>query len=44
MTNRFPPVPKEDRFADDIGYFTKIPKKKPPKKPAPRLQNLLGKT
>ena len=41
MANRFPVVPKEQRFADDLGYITRIPKKKPVKKLIP---NLLGKT
>ncbi len=44
MANRFPPTPPKDNFADDIGYFTKIPKKKPIKRTEPKLQNLLGKT
>ncbi len=33
----FPIVPEKDKFADDLGYITKIPKKKP-------IKNLLGKT
>ncbi len=43
MAKKFPPTPEKDRFADDLGYWTKVPEKKPIKSKV-KPKYLLGNT